>query len=255
MKNRYLLLIIICMFMTGCSQERSKDENPVIAAQSKEENPVITVQSKEETVNNDNSEVTKYQDHTVGESGFYGDYQITACKGTAIACAMSPEEIDAAIGDVLSFQENTYGWNGNTMVTGYQEGTYSADQMFDDFGIQASELGIEKNGLLLVTVSTEGDFIGDYLYVLDENTLLIYYEGVFFEAKKLMRIQRIPLQLLTGNRKHREMELRSISCVIFSLCFQHMQSFSCLKTTHILLGPRIFNVQITCCVQHPVRIT
>lgn len=174
MKIRYLLLIIICMFMTGCSQERSKDENPV-----------ITVQSKEESVNNDNSEAAKYQDSAIGEPGFYGDYQITACKGTAIACAMLPEEIDTAIGDVLSFQENTYGWNGNTMVTGYQEETYSADQMFDDFGIQASGLGIEEKELLLVTVSTEGEFIGDYLYVLDENTLLIYYEGVFFEAKKI----------------------------------------------------------------------
>ncbi|WP_303872005.1 hypothetical protein [Acetobacterium wieringae] len=159
MKCRHLFLVIICMFMTGCSNEKPRVESQVITAQSNEETEDI--------------------------SGFYGDYRITACKGTAAAYAMSQEEIDASIGNVLSYQESTYAWNGNTIETSYLEETYSVDQIFDDFGIQASKLGIEEKEILHVAALTEGNFIGNYLYVLDENTLLVYYEGIFFEAKRI----------------------------------------------------------------------
>jgi len=53
---------------------------------------------------------------------------------------MSQEEIDATLGNKLSYQESTYAWNGNIIETNYQEETYSVDQMSDDFGIQASKL-------------------------------------------------------------------------------------------------------------------
>lgn len=133
----------------------------------------------------DNSGLAKHQDDIIGGSGFYGDYQITACKGTAAVYAMSQEEIDATLGNKLSYQESTYAWNGNIIETNYQEETYSVDQMSDDFGIQASKLGIEEKEISHVTALTEGKFIGTCLYVLDETTLLVYYEGVFFEAKRI----------------------------------------------------------------------
>jgi hypothetical protein len=189
MKSRLLLLVIICMFMTGCSNERPRVENQMITVRSDEETEDVKNNSADEStkgdVNKDNSRDAKNKDDIIGGSGFYGDYRITACKGTAAAYAMSQEEIDATIGNVLSYQESTYALNGNTIDTNYQEETYSVDQMSDDFGIQASKLGINENEILNVTALTEGNFIGNYLYVIDENTLLVYYEGVFFEAKRI----------------------------------------------------------------------
>lgn len=171
MKSWLLLLVIIYSFMTGCSGKGPGVESRGITEQSKE----VT-----EDINDNNVNET-----TKEASVFYGEYRITSCKGTAIAYAMSQEEIDATIGNVLSYQESTYAFNGNIIDTNYHETIYSVNQMFDDFGIQASKLGIEEKEILLVTALTEGDFIGNYLYVLDENTLLIYYEGVFFEAERI----------------------------------------------------------------------
>ena len=175
--------------MTGCSNERPRVENQMITVRSDEETEDVKNNSADEStkgdVNKDNSRDAKNKDDIISGSGFYGDYRITACKGTAAAYAMSQEEIDATIGNVLSYQESTYALNGNTIDTNYQEETYSVDQMSDDFGIQASKLGINENEILNVTALTEGNFIGNYLYVIDENTLLVYYEGVFFEAKRI----------------------------------------------------------------------
>ncbi len=129
--------------------------------------------------------IAEYKKDMEREAGYYGDYRITACKGTAAVYAMSQEEIDAAIGNTLSYQAASYAWNGNTMATSYQEETYSTDQLSEDYGIEASELGIKDKEVLAVTVLTEGEYIGNYFYVLDENTLLLYYEGVLFEAERI----------------------------------------------------------------------
>jgi len=51
-------------------------------------------------------------------------------------------------------------------------------------GGDVTDFGITKEKILLVNISTEGEFFGNYFYVLDKNTLLIYSEGVFFEAKR-----------------------------------------------------------------------
>lgn len=171
MKKWMLILLLVCMSITGCRGERSEVESRIITEESKEETEDI----------NDNSVNEIIKD----VPDFYGEYRITACKGTAVAYAMSQEEIDAVIGNELSFQDSIYTWNGNIIDTDYYETSYSVDQMTEDFGIQASELGIEGKEVLLVTASTEGNFIWNYLYVLDENTLLIYYEGVFFEAERI----------------------------------------------------------------------
>ncbi|WP_312426802.1 hypothetical protein [Lacrimispora sp.] len=192
MKSRHMYLLIICMFMTGCSNERPRVESQVITAQSNEKTENIndnnadkSAKGEPDHVNDDKSGLAENQDDIIKGSGFYGDYRITACKGTAAAYAMSQEEIDATIGNILSYQESAYAWNGNTIETNYQEETYSVDQIFDDFGIQATKLGIEGKEISHVTAMTEGNFIGNYIYVLDETTLLVYYEGVFFEAKRI----------------------------------------------------------------------
>ncbi|NLL77187.1 MAG: hypothetical protein GX235_08055 [Clostridiales bacterium] len=190
MKNKYLFLLIICTLMIGCggNNKASIDEKSNIIGQTIEETEINNVKEAEDETNHvkdktpDNIEP---KDDIKELDGFYGDYEIVACRGTSAVYAMSQEEIDATIGNTLSFRESTYAWNGNTMDTDYQEDIYFAEQMYEDFGIQASELGINGSEITLVNASTEGNFIGSHFYVLDDDTLLIYYEGVFFEAKRI----------------------------------------------------------------------
>lgn len=152
MKKKYLLLVIVCLLLTGCNNKKLNAENPTVISQTVGEN----------------------------ETNFYGDYQITACRGTAAVYAMSQEEIDAVIGSDLSYQPTFF----NTMAADYQEETYPIDRLYEDFRVKPSDLGITKKEVTAVSVLSEGDFVGGYFYILDKNTLLVYYEGVFFEAKK-----------------------------------------------------------------------
>ncbi len=133
--------------------------------------------------------ITEYQQEMEKEADYYGDYLITECEGVSKAYAMSQEETDAAIGNTLSYHAASYSWNENTMATGYQEEIFSTERLSEDYGIEVSALGIMEKEVLAVTVLTEGDFIGQNFYVLDDNTLLVYYEGVFFKAERISKKQ------------------------------------------------------------------
>jgi hypothetical protein len=137
-----------------------------------------------ETIDSAMEGITKYQKEMGVETVYYGDYSIVKCVGTAQVYAMSQDEIEEVIGNALSYAPVSFAWNGNTMSTSYSEKTYSANQFSEDFGIQASELGMKEKEFLAVSVLTEGNFIGQNFYVIDENNLLVYYEGVFFKAER-----------------------------------------------------------------------
>ena len=137
-----------------------------------------------ETIDSAMEGITKYQKEMRVEAVYYGDYSIVKCVGTAQVYAMSQEEIEEVIGNKLSYAPVSFAWNGNTMSTSYSDKTYSANQFSEDFGIQSSELGMKEKEFLAVSVLTEGNFIGQNFYVIDENNLLVYYEGVFFKAER-----------------------------------------------------------------------
>lgn len=129
----------------------------------------------------------EYQEMMKEENGYYGEYHITACRGTAAAYAMSEEEIEETIGMTLDFQENRLAINGETIEipqNGYEEEMYQTSRFNDDFRVKASDLGITGDEVLAVSILAEGNYFGNYFFVVDEKTLLIYHEGVFFEAIK-----------------------------------------------------------------------
>jgi hypothetical protein len=125
------------------------------------------------------------EEYQKSQVSYYGDFRVTACKGTAAAYALSQEEIEDIIGTTLSYQADSYVYNKNAMDIsqyGYGQDLYNTDNMYIDFNVSASDLGITEEEVLAVGILVEGDMFGSYFYVLDENTLLIYYQGVFFEA-------------------------------------------------------------------------
>lgn len=121
-------------------------------------------------------------------ASYYGDFRVTACKGTTDIYALTDEEIEDRIGTTLSYQTGIFIRNGNIIVdltqNEFSEKSYSTDDLSKDFRVNINDLGITEKEILAVTVEVDGDLFGTNFYVLDENTLLIYYEGVFFEADR-----------------------------------------------------------------------
>lgn len=204
--KRWLFAAVIgaSVVMTGCGQKsemvQSIEEDSVAMAsvlETQPESPVMIETTEEPTV-----ELTAVStaastaataegtaetrtDEPAEEDGriYYGDWLITACKGTSAVYALSQEEIDERVGTVITYQPASYSWNGNEMaVQGYEEDTVTREVFQNDFGISLYDLEMTNEEMLSVGVIAEGDLFGGQFYALDKNTLMVYYEGVFFEG-------------------------------------------------------------------------
>lgn len=114
---------------------------------------------------------------------FYGTWEITSAN-TAYIYALSQEEIDAKIGTTLTYEKNFYTWNGeSTWVAGYDRTMLTAEEFQDAFKTTLSALGVQSEQILEVAAEQGGAF-GDYAYIVDQDTLLVFEDGVFFTAER-----------------------------------------------------------------------
>lgn len=185
-RTMYLAMLGAVCLLSGCGQKQGTgNENRTsapsqTAASVDESSPaeiIIDVPAEQETGSGD-----------VGQILYLGTWEITACRGTAAVYAMSQDEIDGMIGRTVTYQADKFYYDGNTegdAVT-YHEEMVTDSQLSEDFNVVFSGLGIADSELLHVEAKgIEGNFFGTYFYVLGENTLMIYYEGVFFEAVRV----------------------------------------------------------------------
>lgn len=139
--------------------------------------PVTIVQSEE------SGEESKGAESSKDSKGFYGDWKVTKRAGESKIYALSEEEISSFIGTTFTYGDGVYK-NGSDEIeiTSYEEGLETADQFYSDFSIQLTDIGIEKDSVPTVSLEAKSNFFGANIYVKDKDTLVILYEGVFFEA-------------------------------------------------------------------------
>lgn len=167
MKRKHLGLIAgLMLILAGCGP---KAEPPIT-----DYKEAFTVESKVP----DTAEEKK--------EAFYGDWKVTSSLGTRDVYAMSQEDIEAMAGTSLKYEEGLFSWNGETaQVQEYIMETLTAEALEADYQIKLSELGIVASNLTHIEVVTEGDVsFGTQFYVIDDSTLMISSDGVFFEAKR-----------------------------------------------------------------------
>lgn len=198
-KKCCFLILAMCMVMTACGGQykevevetpavTTEAESTVQETTSAAASEVESESSQPEPTASETEESTEAQAVTADEPGYYGKYQVTSCLGTAATYAMSEEEINEKLGKTLSYSgaEVVY---GEAVIAvseyGYEEESYPVDRLYSDFRIQAADLGITSTEITAVSVLTEGNFFGNYFFVVDSDNLIVYYEGVFFEAKRV----------------------------------------------------------------------
>ncbi len=124
------------------------------------------------------------------EGSFYGTWRIAACAGTADVCAMSQEEIDSWIGRRLSFERDRYLWGKEgdafyeeTWVNGYSREEITAEAFREWYQTPLSELGTDADHILEIqTVEFGGTLVEPGFFLIDQKTLLVCRDGVFFTA-------------------------------------------------------------------------
>ncbi len=192
MNTRIILLstvIVIGMLSTACSttamnaQDSSlnttQSKNTVSMEIDTSADSVIETQQVEET-----SALSDNADPAItGVKPFYGTWEVKSRIGTSAAYALSEDEMNGLIGIMVTYGSDVYK-NGiaEIDISGYEEEKETSDQFYKNFGIHLTDIGITENTVDNVFVGAEGEFFGANFYIKDLNTLVIYYEGVFFEA-------------------------------------------------------------------------
>lgn len=182
MKKLLFTLMAALVLFAGCADKSAMEKVPlpsdttgVSSSAAPESTTVPTEASSSQNEPQSESE----------SSGYLKKFTVVSCRGTAYVSALSQEEVDEYIGVTLDYQDNVFLYNGEPIdlpQDGYIEQPYPTEQFAQDFKTQASELGLTMDEVLSVTLNVEGNIFGNYFYVLDDDTLLVYYEGVFFEA-------------------------------------------------------------------------
>ncbi len=117
-------------------------------------------------------------------ANYYGTWKITGCAGTTPVYALSQEKIDAVTGTTFRYERNWYTCNGTeTWISGYEIAQKTADEFREEYRVALSELGVQTDKVLEVRADVGGEF-GNYFFVVDENTLLLVADGVFFTAER-----------------------------------------------------------------------
>ena len=126
------------------------------------------------------------------EGSFYGEWRIAACAGTTDVCAMSQEEIDSWVGRRLSFERDRYLWGKEgdafyeeTWVNGYSREEITAEAFREWYQTPLSELGTDADHILEIqTVEFGGTLVEPGFFLIDQKTLLVCRDGVFFTAAR-----------------------------------------------------------------------
>lgn len=208
MKKRHLcVILLLCLGLTACGANTAAEgSEPGTEVQTRQESIAEPIEAVSETEAEQEtaaaSEAAELQQETAveaetgmqqetapaeAEKSYFGDWQITECAGFASVSALSQEEADAYTGTTLTYQADamSVGTEENIEVSGYEETPYQTAAMTEDYRVNPENLGIETEEMLSVFVGANGDYFGQYFFVLDENALLIYHEGAFFRAERV----------------------------------------------------------------------
>ncbi len=184
MKKFMSLLLATCLLAStfnGCGR-KSPMEAP------KETNVSVTEAAVDTIPETSEQTVTEGTEAAPETASYYGTWEVKEYKYAHIA-ALTQEEANAFVGKRITYQEDAITMDGETVVSGpvtyeVKEEPYDEARMVDEAG---ADLGEWWNGVSEVTdvrVVSPEFFFGQYILVVDSNTIWIYCEGVFFLATR-----------------------------------------------------------------------
>ncbi|MDE6063013.1 MAG: hypothetical protein K2G20_00265 [Lachnospiraceae bacterium] len=134
------------------------------------------------------------QPENTPEIAFFGSWQVTDYRTSRIY-ALSQEQIDAFLTYGMAYYEDAFFLNGTSVEAegfGYVYMDYTKEEVEEQFNIDMTGWWNESNAITCVGItSVESDTspslsycFGTDFFVVDADTIWIYYEGVFFQAKR-----------------------------------------------------------------------
>ena len=205
------ILLLTCT-ITGCgssnqqqsiSRENPAQEEPAQEAQSQSvpEQPDMEQPSQEEANQSQFSPILQPDpekmeseaetaapspDVSSSSPSYFGTWQITSSTFGAYS-AMSEEDCSALMGTRFEYFNDYAIYDDQHRLDSpqYIESILTADDFSSIYqGTSLETLGISKDSIQVVAIENASG-IGDTFYIKDENTLIIPWDGVFFEVQRI----------------------------------------------------------------------
>lgn len=120
------------------------------------------------------------------ELPFYGTWAIKGCQ-PAETFALSTDEMTGFLDYTITYQVDAVFQNEQKIDVAelkYEEEPYTEDLLVQNYHANLGEWWNGIKAVSCVSIESSEKFFGDQFFIVDDNTLWIYYEGVFFIAKK-----------------------------------------------------------------------
>lgn len=127
------------------------------------------------------------------EKNWYGSWTVTGVQAKTPGCTQTQEETGAFIGTSVIYEEEQFCSGGERWGLVYMEYKRVMAWKGDfpkEYGMELADLGAgDRLGLWCVTLNpsertAQANPLGLKLYVLDDDTVLLYRKGVFFLAER-----------------------------------------------------------------------
>ena len=145
-----------------------------------------STQSVPEEVEAETETVAPSPDVSSSSPSYLGTWQITSSTFSAYS-AMSEEDCSALMGTRFEYFNDYAIYDDQHRLDSpqYIESIQTADDFSTIYqGTSLETLGISKDSIQVVAIENAGG-IGDTFYIKDENTLIIPWDGVFFEVQRI----------------------------------------------------------------------
>lgn len=145
-----------------------------------------SLQPVPEKVESEAETVAPSTDVSSSSPSYWGTWQITSSTFGAYS-AMSEEDCAAFVGTCFEYFKDYAIYDDQHRLDSpqYFESTQTADDFSSIYqGTSLETLGIFKDSIQVVAIENASG-IGDTFYIKDENTLIIPWDGVFFEVQRI----------------------------------------------------------------------
>ncbi len=172
------MLLLTCT-ITGCGSNSPQQPILPVAEPIPTENPAQEEPAKA-------AQSQSVSDASSSSPSYWGTWQITSSTFGAYS-AMSEEDCSALMGTRFEYFNDYAIYDNQHRLDSpqYIESILTADDFSSIYqGTSLETLGISKDSIQVVAIENAGG-IGDTFYIKDENTLIIPWDGVFFEVQRI----------------------------------------------------------------------
>lgn len=219
MNKKLLLIGLICtgIFITGCSNNQTTkavSTNKTSQGSTKKQSQPSTIATN--TVNgtkdNTTNEVNSTSDNSTtkptvintsennattaqNEESFFGQWVIQKVVGYTKAGTYSADDIKKILGKNLSFskeQSSCFGddisyLNNTVKNPTYKKSVITSDEFTTGFRVPISTLTISSSTVTEIDINDEKNSPACTFFIKDDNTLILYGGGTFFELKRVSK--------------------------------------------------------------------